>query len=560
MSINLQVFSSQERIDILGEFKTSADEVSVLQAIDQLNTQQALKIAFYDALTLPRSLIEVLCTQQQMGRDLRIDTYQVYLTHILLNLSLPAVYVPQKTLHKPISVLKALVIGGSCEQIDNMIYLLEHLPIGEHSIFVVQHLSKAAESNLDRLLKIRTDYQIYLPNQLQKIRTQAIYVVPPDFHLKIAHGLMYLTRDAKVNLERPSIDVVFKTLAHEYGKSLLGILLCGKSHDGIIGAQALQSVGATVLIEKDQTCPAPEFMDKVLRMGCFDYTMGIREIACFSASALRGKHSDLNEALINLLLDAIYARYGYDYRGYQYDTVKRRIQKLMQALNIESFHCFQRQLLNDPSVFQRFYLDMSVEVTGFFRHPSQFKYLREQVLPVLKQQPHLKIWSAGCASGEEIYSLALLLDEMNLLDKSQLFATDINRFAIAQAKTGLFPRQNLADNQKNYRASGGLQRFSDYAKDNGHYLKMPKQYRDNILFHQHSLTHDGVLNQFQLIFCRNVLIYFKDQQQQHVMKHFYKALHPQGLLILGQHENLSLGKGERYFKTLNHQERIYQRR
>ena len=558
VSVSLNVSAAQDRIDVLGEYDREEDFSPLIENIRQAMLKTArLEISFYDALTLPKEVIEAMAAVILAGKDLKIFTYHSYLTHILVSLSLPVNHVPHKAISKQKEELKAVVIGGSADSLDKILYFIKHLPVSRLPIFIVQHLDEKTENKLDSLLKTYTDYQILMPTHLCKVEQGTIYIAPPGYHLKVANGLIYLTHDAKVCFARPSIDVLFKSLSLEYGKGLVGLLLCGLNIDGVAGCQALRTHGGTVLLEDSAECSAPFLPDQARKQGIYDYIMGIREMTSYVPSTTAKPGEELSSELIDLFLEALNHCYGYDYRGYQYTTVKRRIDKLMRLLEIDDFHSFQHQILLDPGLFRRFYQEMSVEVTSFFRHPDQFKRMREEILPYLDSFPRLKIWSAGCASGEEVYTLALLLDEMEMLEKSQIFATDINHFAISHAKSGLFPLQSLEQNRSNYLASGGKKNFDSHVENNGLYLKIPDHYHKHILFYQHSLIHDGVFNEFQLILCRNVLIYFKPILQEQVMDNFSRSLHPDGFLVLGKSEGLSTGQGGRYFEPFDRQGKIY---
>jgi chemotaxis protein methyltransferase CheR len=558
VSIRAHWHTRDRSLEVLGCFEDRSDSESFSQALRQSPVgDRPWSIAFYDALTLPREVIDEMAAQLQKGSRLKIHAYHSYLSHTLSKLRLPASHVQSWNQETGSSAPRAIVIGGSADSLEKILYLVEHLPQAKTPIFIVQHVPEHKPNVLDTLLKTRTDYRVLIPNRLCPIEDGTIYIAPPGFHMKVANDSIYLTHDAKISYARPSIDALFESLAREYGAGLLGVLLCGMSRDGIAGMISVRAAGGTALLEESGECSAPYLTNEAREEGAFDFVMGIREITCYAVSALLWDRWPLSEAMIDLFLQAVSSRYGYDYSGYQYGTVRRRIEKLMALLKTTDFHQFQRLLLSDPGVFQRFYLEMSVEVSGFFRHPRQFLLLRRDLFGYLDSFPHLKIWSAGSAGGEEIYSLAMLLDEIGALDKAQLYATDINQFAIEQAKAGLFPLDLLEENRRNYLASGGQGAFDQWLENNGRYLKIPDRYRRQILFYHHSLIHDGVFNEFQLIFCRNVLIYFKPAHQRLIFERFARSLHADGFLVLGESEGLASGEGERFFKPIDRDSRIY---
>ena len=229
---------------------------------------------------------------------------------------------------------------------------------------------------------------------------------------------------------------------------------------------------------------------------------------------------------------------GYDFCNYQRGTLERRIANLIQQGGFASFFDLQRATLTSPHVTQRLLTELSINVTEFFRHPEQFRQLREEVLPYLASFPLIKVWSAGCATGEEAYSLAMLLDQLGLLDKSRIFATDISRNLLELAVAGLYPHEVLQKSRDNHRIACERDDFPQRLEDRGRFLKVVERYRERVLFHHHALGQDGGFNEFQLIVCRNVMIYFDHDLQRRVFDLFAQSLHREGFLLLGPSDGL----------------------
>ncbi len=560
MSVSFHDTGSAMRVDVLGKLD-SAEDRQILARRLQNDVDTHYELSFFDAHTLPGDLMMLLAQCLDRGQSLKIFAYHSYLLHSLLRLGLPAIYVPSRTTHSGTRVCSAVALAGSAESLDKILYLVERLPAAAVTVFVVQHLPEESVNHLDKLLRVRTDYEVLMPQHLIPVASGTIYVAPPGHHMKISNGLVYLTRDRKREFARPSIDVLFESLAREYGESALGLLLCGYGKDGLQGIAELRAAGGYVLVEESDECsPARALTDQARDSGNYDLLLGIKAMAAFLSCAVTEHCREPSEEQLGMFLDALYNRYGYDFRGYQQSTLRRRIDKTMRLLSLNSFFEFQRAVFDDPGVFERFFEELSINVTEFFRHPEQFQYLREQVLPYLDSFPHIKLWSAGCATGEEVYSLAILLDELGMLDKTQIFATDINAHVLEQARAGLFPRDALASSRSNYLAAGGSKRFDDYVQDNGRFLQLANRYRDRILFHHHSLAHDGVFNEFQLILCRNVLIYFDKNLHRRVLERFSRSLHADGFLVLGPHEGLGAGDGRRFFRVCEQARHCYRRR
>lgn len=257
------------------------------------------------------------------------------------------------------------------------------------------------------------------------------------------------------------------------------------------------------------------------------------------------------------LLDSIRLVYGYDFTEYSEPSLGRRINHFMENRKIADIHALAKVILRDEGLFEQFVQDVTVTVTEMFRDPSFYKSLREKIRTRLATYPLIRVWIAGCATGEEVYSIAILLKEEGLLERSLIYATDINQRSLQKARDGIFPMSQMAAYTANYLKSGGKRSFSDYylAKYEG--VLMDKTLRQAIVFSVHNLTTDQSFNEFQLILCRNVLIYFNHSLQNKVIHLFYESLCPFGILALGNKESLLFSdRGEEY-KVMDKKERIF---
>ncbi|TAN47158.1 MAG: hypothetical protein EPN21_18350 [Methylococcaceae bacterium] len=558
--MTITVDGAGSKINVVGALDSGMEAAALLADLQHLPIlTRHLELVFFDALTLPASVLEAIAKIKLSGIQVKITVYSNYLAHYLMRLGITAKCIHSVEERKQLTDIQAIALCGSAESLDKIFTIVEKLPPAEVAVFIVQHILADSDNLLDQLLKVRTScYRIEMPTNLQPIKAGTIYIAPADHHMKVANGLVYLTHDRKNHLARPSINVLFESLAYAYGPHALAVLLCGMGDDGVEGTRLLSERGAFVIVEDSNDCHMARLLtDAAVQNGKFAHVLNLQEICSFIGSALNRGGKQASPPLVELFLEAVYARYDYDYRGYQEGTLERRIKNSMLLLHIEDFFEFQRQVLTDPEIFRRFFLEMSIEITSFFRHPEQMRLLRDEVLPYLESFPNLRIWSAGCASGEEVFSLAIMLDELGLFDKARIFATDINPYALNQAQAGLFPLDKLEENRANYLKSGGIRCFDDYVENNGLYLKMSDRLRARILFHQHSLVQDGVFNEFELIICRNVMIYFKPALQQKVMLRFEKSLHPEGFLVLGTQEGLLSSGSEQRFSEYKSKSRIY---
>lgn len=257
------------------------------------------------------------------------------------------------------------------------------------------------------------------------------------------------------------------------------------------------------------------------------------------------------------LLESIRFVYGYDFTDYAEASVKRRMVHFMNTRKINSIDLLGKYLLKDEKIFEEFVQEVSVTVTEMFRDPLFYKSLRENVMKRLATYPFIKIWIAGCATGEEIYSIAILLKEEDLLNRSVIYSTDINQKSLQIAKEGVYTIENMKSYTHNYQKAGGKKSFSEYYKAKYNSVMFDKSLKQNIVFSAHNLAVDKSFNEFQLIICRNVMIYFNQQLQNKVINIFYESLCPFGFLGLGNKESLLFSEKKKYFDDVDKKEKIF---
>ncbi|WP_138475233.1 CheR family methyltransferase [Dyadobacter bucti] len=261
---------------------------------------------------------------------------------------------------------------------------------------------------------------------------------------------------------------------------------------------------------------------------------------------------------IDLLLTDLFDLYGYDFTNYSRASLKRRIVRLCSIDKFPSFAELRYKVRTDEAYLKRFVEEITVNVTEMFRDPSFYKSLREDILPVLGTKPFIRVWHAGCSTGEEVYSLAILLKEANLLRKSLLYATDLNPTVLEKVRKGIFPLNQMKQYSESYIASGGVNDFSTYYTANYGQAKFDQSLAEKIIISTHNLVSDGSFNEFDLILCRNVLIYFDKDLQDRVLKLFDASLGSLGYLALGTKETLKFSVVQHNFKQLN-REKIWKK-
>ena len=257
------------------------------------------------------------------------------------------------------------------------------------------------------------------------------------------------------------------------------------------------------------------------------------------------------------ILEVLVHRYGYDFTGYSRSSLLRRVNRFTNKIAGGSSYDLKYSLLNNESVFHYFLQEVTVNVTELFRDPIYYKTLREKVFPILATYPVIKIWHAGCSTGEEVYSMCILLHEAGLLNRTKIYATDINTVNLEKAKKGMMPLRNMKEYTNNYHQSGGKHDFTDYYTARYDHALIKEELRSPIIFSQHNLVSDNVFNEFQLISCRNVMIYFNKQVQNRVLGIFHESLASLGFLTLGLKETLQFSNLKDKFECIHPIAKIY---
>ncbi|WP_096595314.1 CheR family methyltransferase [Calothrix sp. NIES-2098] len=268
---------------------------------------------------------------------------------------------------------------------------------------------------------------------------------------------------------------------------------------------------------------------------------------------------NLEDLEIQLLLEGIYRYYGLDFRNYALASLKRRIWTTIKSENLTTISGLQEKVLHDRECMERFLLNLSVHVTAMFRDASFYLAFRKKVVPLLKTYPFIRIWHAGCSTGEEVYSMAILLQEEGLYHRSRLYATDMNEMVLRKARDGIFPLELMQQYTQNYLQSGGKTYFSEYytAAYDGAIFRA--SLKENIVFSPHNLVTDSSFNEFHVILCRNVLIYFDKSLQARVHHLLYESLVRFGILGLGRQESLRFTPYEKQYEVLDDREKLYRR-
>ena len=268
---------------------------------------------------------------------------------------------------------------------------------------------------------------------------------------------------------------------------------------------------------------------------------------------------DLERIEIELLLEGIFRHYGFDFRAYAFASIRRRLWKRIEEEGLPSISALQERVLHEPEMMEKLLLDLSINVTAMFRDPGFYVTFREHVVPMLRTYPFIRLWHAGCSTGEEVYSMAIVLREEGLYERSRIYATDINEVVLQRAKAGIFPLDRMQEYTDNYIRARGKKSFSEYytAKYGG--ALFDQSLTKNVVFSQHNLVTDRSFSEFNVILCRNVLIYFDKTLQSKVHGLFYDSLPMFGVLVLGSKESLRFMSHEDCYEQIAPPEKIFRK-
>lgn len=269
---------------------------------------------------------------------------------------------------------------------------------------------------------------------------------------------------------------------------------------------------------------------------------------------------EIAEIELDLLLEAIFKRYGYDFRQYSRSSVRRRVAHFMELNKFTAITEITLRILHDEALFQSLVSRFSVPVTEMFRDPDVYLTIREKIVPYLRTYPFFKVWHAGCATGEEVYSLAILLMEEGLYDRATIFATDLNEEALASAKSGIYPLDKIKTYSVNYQKAGGKRSFADYYHADEKFVKLSGALSKNVTFARHNLASDYVFGDMHLVMCRNVLIYFNKDLQDRAIGLFAESLVHDGFLCLGTKESLEFSESGKMFSRFEEKKKIFRKK
>jgi len=449
-----------------------------------------------------------------------------------------------------------VLLAGSAGSFENIMDLLSLMPVSQTSYVIVQHISKDAHKSLDGIIENKTPHNVCYIEDAMVIMPSMIYIVPPAFHCEIESGVAYLRDGEPVNYAKPSIDVTLASMARYYRHKLAIVLLCGYSFDGTKKLTQAKTSKSTVLCIKPQVCKdADSIPQKAIATGQVDRVMDLSEMAKYLKS-----HTYIKEDKVKLtrsFLKRLHEHYGYDFESYQIQSIMRRIEVSMLKQGYEDYEEFYEAVLSNKITFTKLFFELSINVTQFLRQSNSYEYMKNSLLPKISKYGHLKMWCAGVSSGEEAYTLAFLLQEKGMLEKSIIYATDFNPYILQIAKNGLYHSSKI--DKVTFKDSQETQHFKNMFDRYGDLISVNESLRKIVHFFTHNLATDSSIGEFQVIVCKNVMIYFDEELQHRVFKLFYNSLAIDGYLVLGESESILSEQNRRLFKPINPQAKIYQK-
>ena len=508
---------SMDQIPVLGNLK-SAKEIDVVNNMIR-SIQTPTCITFFDAAVLPACIIRSIFSIQKKDETLiKVVVVHKTLSSYLFKIGLE--HSSDENIGKRIKhKLKAILFLGKIQE-----YMM--LDIEDEIRSEPLYLFNLS---LDIKVDSSKNNSIYQTVNSETITEKGIVYGLSEAKLEFKDSTPFIYPLSKNSSSNTTMDTL-ETLCQQYGSELAII------YDSKLSGQDLLLIKNKFSKENVLLNVNSDPDTNRVQIDPREMSMPAQECSSFISRKAGTQIPAIDSVVLYTFLRDVTAVYGYDYHNYAENSLKRLIQKKMDLQGISSFRHFAQNILGCKEQFEELFLELSVNVTEFFRNPSVFEKVRNEIIPYLESFPHIKIWCAGCSTGEEPYSLAMMFKEMGLLHKIQIYATDINPLVIQQAKNGIFKTDAIERNKFSHHASGGQGEFIDHFDNQGEISIVKKDIRESILFFQHSLVNEGILNEFHLILCRNVLIYFNSDLQQQVCSLFKKSLIPNGFLVLGESE------------------------
>ncbi len=480
---------------------------------------------------------DIIIKFNEIKNNIRIIVDDRKLNYYLLNLGFHTRHIHHLQI-PPYNILdniQYVAIGGSAGSLSKIIDFIKFLPKTTLSIFIIMHRQDEDNNILSKILKKYTLYYdiVDVENSID-IKPSTIYIAPTNKHIIVNNNQVLVDNSPPKHFSKPSISIAFNSFAINFKEKLLAIILCGYGEDGSDSLKNIKQNKGMIIIEQPLECQATQMIHTAIDTKQYDKILGVNDIS----KLFYDKYYKIYSIEHNLdqFLEDIKTKYKYDYKGYNKKHLIRRIEHYYNILEAKSFSSFKYKILNDKELFQNLFLDISINITTFFRNPKVYINLKDEIVKLFSLHSRVKIWCAGCSSGEEPYSIAILLKELGLLDKAIIYATDINKVILENAKNGIYSKHNYNEFKTNYQEVFTNNNFNNYFNFYDDFISIKHEIKKKILFFKHNLVENQKIDDFQLIICRNVIIYFDKDLTMKVFELFNNSLDTNSLLLLGESE------------------------
>ncbi|NOQ31200.1 MAG: hypothetical protein GQ570_08770 [Helicobacteraceae bacterium] len=429
--------------------------------------------------------------------------------------------------------VEVVLIGGSADSSSKVMEIIKNCSFKNLTLIIVQHVEANGTQLFDKVLQEYTSTKVTYAKDGEEIKKSRIYIAPHNTHLKVIDGYFALSFEKKYNFSRPSISISYDSFSTYYKDKLVVIQECGYSNDGVDKLKLLKKNKTKIIIQDKCECEAKPMVLNALELNLEDYIFNIQNIVSF-INFLDLQNSDSHK--VEYLLDMILKIYGYDFRLYQRSMIERRLKIFMLKHDIHTIKNAVGVILFNRSAFKGFFLEASINVTELFRDTLSFSSIVDLLKHSCTKKQSLKIWSAGCSSGEEAYSIGIILKSLAILDKSIIYATDFNSVILEEAKNAIYSQESYKVAKNNFNEINLDDNLDNYITQNSNFITINENIRKKVLFFQHNLATDSSFNEFDIIICKNVIIYFDNTLQNRVFQLFYDSLKFGGFLVLGESE------------------------
>ncbi len=553
----LKFFEDRDSCDIVINNPVTSDDIESMERILSSKKYSFWTLTFGHIYIINRDFIFLLYKEIFINKkNIKIVTHKEKLNRYLHRLGFKTLFISliKEDIIK-ISNIKIVVIGGSADSSPKIIEFVKNLSLENLTLVIVQHIEAERKELFDKIIQRYTNYSVGYAKDGEELEKSKIYISPKNRHLLVSENRFQISNKAKYNYARPSLSLSYESFSQEYRDKLLIIQECGYLDDGVDKLLGAKKNGSHIVIQNRDECEAKSMIKNAINKDVHDYIFKMDEMIDYLDFLDKRM---LKVSCVDYLLKMIYKHYGYDFQLYQREMIQRRLDIFMIKHDITSLKDAIGVILFNSIAFKGFFLEVSINVTEFFRDPLSFEKIGFFIQKSYKNTHHIKIWSAGCSSGKEAYSLAMLLQNLGMLHKSIIYATDFNSVILEEANNAIYSNQAYEKAKENCSLFQNENKFDNFIVKNKNFIAINEEITQKVLFLQHNLAIDSSFNEFDIIICKNVIIYFDYKLQKQVFKLIYDSLKFGGYLILGESERLDIDFRNR-FEIVDENSKIYKK-